>query len=191
VLREACAQAVEWQRRGLGNLRVGVNLSPIQFRKQDVHELVVQALADTGLQPSLLELELTEGILMHDPPAAAATLQRLRSLGVRFSIDDFGTGYSSLCYVRNFPVDRLKIDQSFVRNLKHDSSDSAIVRAIVNLGHSLKLEVTAEGVETAEQLAQLAAERCDEIQGYYFSRPLPAAEFHALVEQGTALEAAD
>ena len=187
VLREACAQAVVWQKAGLPRLRMAVNLSPIQFRKQDVRELVVQALADTGLDPTLLELELTEGILMHNPEAAAVTLQQLRELGVRFSIDDFGTGYSSLSYVKNFPVDRLKIDQSFVRNLKNDPSDGAIVRAIINLGHSLKLDVIAEGVETIEQLAQLSAERCDEIQGYYFSHPLEADGFQALVERGTAL----
>ena len=184
VLREACAQAVVWQKAGLPALRMAVNLSPVQFRKQDVHQLVVQALEDTGLDPELLELELTEGILMQDPEAAAETLRRLRLLGIRFSIDDFGTGYSSLSYVKSFPVDRLKIDQSFVRNLTSDPSDGAIVRAIINLGHSLKLDVLAEGVETAEQLAQLTLERCDEIQGYFISHPLPPNEFRTLMERG-------
>jgi diguanylate cyclase (GGDEF)-like protein/PAS domain S-box-containing protein len=187
VLREACAQAVSWQKPGAPPVRVAVNLSPVQFRKQDVHQLVVHALQTTGLDPALLELELTEGILMQNPEAAAATLRRLRQLGIRFSIDDFGTGYSSLSYVKSFPVDRLKVDQSFVRNLTSDASDGAIVRAIINLGHSLKLDVLAEGVETAEQLAQLTAERCDEIQGYYFSHPLPADEFRALLEQASVL----
>jgi diguanylate cyclase (GGDEF)-like protein/PAS domain S-box-containing protein len=183
VLREACAQAVVWQKAGLPRMRIAVNLSPVQFRKQDVHKLVVQALEDTGLDPSLLELELTEGMLMQNPEAAASTLRQLRQLGIRFSIDDFGTGYSSLSYVKSFPVDRLKIDQSFVRNLTSDPSDGAIVRAIINLGHSLRMDVLAEGVETAEQLAQLTAERCDEIQGFYVSHPLAASDFRALLDQ--------
>jgi diguanylate cyclase (GGDEF)-like protein len=187
VLREACTRAVQWGRAGMPRLRCAVNLSPMQFRKQDVLRTVMGVLEDTGLDPDQLELELTESILMENPDAAARTLRDLRGEGVQFSIDDFGTGYSSLSYVKNFPVGRLKIDQSFIRNLKTDPSDTAIVRAIINLAHSLKLEVVAEGVETPEQFTQLIAEGCDEMQGYYFSPPLQDEDFRALVQHGHVL----
>ncbi len=181
VLHEACARAVLWQRQGLPQLRWAVNLSPVQFRKQDVLHLVTSALKESGLDPSVLDMELTEGILVENAEAAAQVLRDLRAIGVGFSIDDFGAGYSSFSYVKNFPVDRIKIDQSFVRNLKSDPTDTAIVRAIISLGHSLKLQVIAEGVETLEQLTQLAAEGCDEIQGYYLSPPLAIKEFEELL----------
>ena len=181
VLFEACREAKSWQRSGLPSLRVSVNLSPVQFRKRAVPLLVAKALAASGLEPHRLDLELTESIVMHDLEAVANDLQQLLDLGVGVSIDDFGTGYSSLSYVKRLPVDRLKIDQSFVRNLTTDHNDAAIIRAIVTLGHSLNLEIIAEGVETAEQLAQLRAEGCDEVQGYYFGRPMPASEFVELV----------
>jgi diguanylate cyclase (GGDEF)-like protein/PAS domain S-box-containing protein len=183
VLREACTQAAAWARSGLPPLRVAVNLSPVQFRKQDVRQLVLDVLQSTKLDPSLLELELTESILMHNTAAVAKDLLKLKEVGVAFSIDDFGTGYSSLSYIKSFPVDRLKIDQCFIRNLENNPSDAAIVRAIISLGHSLDLQVTAEGVETAEQANILRAEGCDEVQGYHFSRPVPLAEFIAQVEQ--------
>ncbi len=182
VLQEACRQAARWQAAGMP-LRMSVNLSPIQFRKQDLLALVQEALAITGLDPLLLDLELTEGMLMENADRSAATLRELRQLGVGTSIDDFGTGYSALNYVKHFPVDRIKIDQSFVRNVTEDPSDAAIVRAVVNMGHSLKLQVTAEGVETAAQLAHLCAEDCDEVQGDHLSPPVPAAEIPALLQR--------
>ena len=187
VLREACRQAQAWRERGLRPLRLAINLSPVQFRRQNVFDVVSEALHETGFDATLLELELTETILMENAEASARTLRALQALGVTFAIDDFGTGYSSLSYVKNFPVDRLKIDQSFVRNLKTDPSDTAIVRAIINLGHSLAIEVVAEGVETREQFTQLAAEGCDEVQGYLFGPPLTAADFEALIAKGHTL----
>ncbi len=188
VLREACREAYSWQKRGLA-LRVGVNLSPVQFRKRRMPLLVAQILGETGLAPSRLDLELTESIVVSDFDAVAKDLQQLLDLGVHVSIDDFGTGYSSLNYVKKFPVDRIKIDQSFVRNLSTDANDAAIVRAIVTLGKSLGLEIVAEGVETAEQLARLRAEGCDEVQGYYFGKPMPADEFIALLDCSAPLAA--
>lgn len=187
VLEEACRQAAHWRKTGLPPLRMAVNLSPIQFRKQDVATLVAEILERTGLEPNRLELELTETIVLNDTEATVATLRRLQALGVSLSIDDFGTGYSSLAYVKSFPVNRLKIDQCFVRNLLDDPSDAAIVRAIVNLGHSLGLKVIAEGVERPEQAEHLRAEGCDEVQGYYFGKPVPAGDFTALFRQDAAL----
>lgn len=187
VIAEACREAQGWARAGLPPLRIAVNLSPIQFRKQDMHALVTSILAETGLDPRLLELELTETILMQDTTAAAACISSLREVGVSFSIDDFGTGYSSLAYVKNFPVDRLKIDQCFIRNLRHDPNDVAIVRAMINLGHSLGIEVIAEGVDNAETVALLRAEGCDEVQGFFFSAAIPPKEFVALVQNDHAL----
>ena len=188
VLREACREACSWQKRGLA-LRVGVNLSPVQFRKRRMPLLVAQILGETGLDPSRLDLELTESIVVSDHDAVAKDLQQLLDLGAHVSIDDFGTGYSSLNYVKKFPVDRIKIDQSFIRNLSTDANDAAIVRAIVTLGKSLGLEIVAEGVETAEQLARLRAEGCDEVQGYYFGKPMPAEKFIALLDCSVPLAA--
>jgi len=179
VLREACREAATWQRRGLPPLRIGVNLSSVQFRKQSVPLLVARVLADTGLDPRRLDLELTESMLLEQTDEVVRDLEQLRGLGVGISIDDFGTRYSSLTYVKHFPIDRLKIDQSFVRDLGSNPHDAAIVRAIVSLGHSLELEVVAEGVESAEQVALLQAEGCDEVQGYFFGKPMPSAEFVA------------
>jgi diguanylate cyclase (GGDEF)-like protein/PAS domain S-box-containing protein len=187
VLREACREATTWQRRGLPPLRIGVNLSSIQFQKQSVPLLVARVLAETGLDPRRLDLELTESMLLEQTDAVVRDLQQLRDLGVGISIDDFGTRYSSLTYVKHFPVDRLKIDQSFVRDLGTNPHDAAIVRAIVSLGHSLELGVIAEGVESAEQLTLLRAEGCDEVQGYYFGKPMPSAEFVAMATGGQGL----
>jgi EAL domain-containing protein (putative c-di-GMP-specific phosphodiesterase class I) len=181
VLREACREARSWSRLGYPPLRISVNLSPIQFRKQSVPLLVTRILGETGLEPWRLDLELTENIVMQDAEAVARDLQQLRDLGVKISIDDFGTGYSSLTYVKQFPVDRLKIDQCFIRDLAQDPSDAVIVRAIVSLAHSLELDVVAEGVETREQMQLLRFEGCHEMQGYYLARPMPAKEFLALV----------
>ena len=180
VLREACREAASWVRRGLPPLRIGVNLSSIQFQKQSVPLLVARVLAETGLDPRRLDLELTESMLLEQTDAVVNDLQQLRELGVGISIDDFGTRYSSLTYVKHFPVDRLKIDQSFVRDLGSNPHDAAIVRAIISLGHSLELEVIAEGVESEEQLAILRAEGCDEVQGYFLGKPMPSADFVAV-----------
>jgi diguanylate cyclase (GGDEF)-like protein len=179
VLREACREAATWQKRGLPPLRISVNLSSVQFQKQSVPLLVARVLADTGLDPRRLDLELTESMLLEETESVVNDLRQLRELGVGISIDDFGTRYSSLTYVKHFPIDRLKIDQSFVRDLGSNPHDAAIVRAIVSLGHSLEFGVIAEGVESAEQVALLQAEGCDEVQGYFFGKPMPAEDFVA------------
>ncbi len=181
VLREACREAKLWQAPGQPPLRVSVNLSPVQFRKRTVPLLVASALAESGLDPAALDLELTEGIVIENLENVAKDLQHLLDLGVRVSIDDFGVGYSSLSYIKRLPLSRLKIDQSFVRGLTEDPNDAAIIRAIVTLGHSLDLSVLAEGVETPAQLARLRAEGCDEAQGYHIGRPMPAAEFRKIL----------
>lgn len=186
VLREACRAAKSWQRRGREPMRVGVNLSSIQFFKQNVPLLVAKVLGDTGLDPWLLDLELTESIVTHDAEAVAKDLQQLRDMGVCISIDDFGTRYSTFTYVKHFPADRLKIDQCFIRDLPTNPNDAAIVRAIVSLGHSLDLEVVAEGVERATQLSLLRAEGCDEVQGFYFSKPIPSDDLVTFIDENRA-----
>ena len=187
VLREACTTAKSWQRAGLPPLRIGVNLSPTQFRRRTLPLLVAKILAETGLDPRRLDLELTESIVMHDFDEVTEDLNHLLQLGVHLAIDDFGTGYSSLGYIKRFPITRLKIDQSFVRDMAEDKNDAAIVRAIITLGHSMNITVVAEGVETADQLARLRAEGCDEVQGYYFGRPMPSDEFVELVRREPTL----
>ena len=177
VLREACRQAVAWRSAGLPELQIAVNLSAVQFKRDEVEKSVTQALAESGLDPALLELELTESILIRDTEKVLAAVQRLKKLGVKFSIDDFGTGYSSLSYLKRFNVDKLKIDQSFVRDMADDPNDAAIVGAIIQMAKSLGLTTIAEGVEDERQLSQLRLLYCDEAQGYYFARPMPAAEF--------------
>ena len=177
VIREACMEAQNWCRAGLPAFRIAVNLSPLQFRRQNVAKLVAAILRDTKLDPTRLELEITENIVMENTESVVRDLTRLRKLGVRFSIDDFGTGYSSFKYIKNFPVDRLKIDRSFIANMAKNASDAAIVQAIIGLAKSLRLDVVAEGVETREQMDRLVAAGCDEVQGYYFSPPVPAADF--------------
>ena len=179
VVAEACRAGRRWNQMGLGGIRVGVNLSPLQFIRQNVPLLVTRALADSGLDPHLLDLELTESSVLEDSETLIAELAQLRMLGCEISIDDFGTGYSSLRYVKRFPVDRLKIDQSFIRNLPRDPNDVAIVRTIMSLGHSLDLSILAEGVETEEQRAFLAAEGCDEFQGYLFAKAMSFDDFVA------------
>jgi diguanylate cyclase (GGDEF)-like protein/PAS domain S-box-containing protein len=181
VIYEACREAKMWQRQGLGDLRMSVNLSPVQFQRIDVAALVVNALAAADLEPRLLDIEITENIVMEDTEAVVSALKRIGNLGVGISIDDFGTGYSSLNYIRQFPIDRIKIDQSFVRNMVEDPNDHTIVRTVANLGHSLGLSVVAEGVETAEQAELLKADGCDLMQGYLYGRPMPAQDFISLV----------
>jgi len=176
VLREACTQAQAWQAVQPG-VRVAVNLSPRQFRQKQLVVMVEQALRDSGLPPSLLELELTEGMLMHHADETVQTLEQLHEMGVRLAIDDFGTGYSSLSYLKRFPIHTLKIDRSFVQDLSHDPDDAAIVTAIIAMARGLDLSVTAEGVETEEQAAFLRSLSCRLAQGFHFGRPMPAAEF--------------
>jgi EAL domain-containing protein (putative c-di-GMP-specific phosphodiesterase class I) len=163
---------------------VAVNLSAAQFRRGDLHETVRSALEDAGCEPRSLELELTESILIRDTQIVLESVRRIKALGVGLSIDDFGTGYSSLSYLRRFPLDKLKIDQSFVKDMATDAESAAIVRAIIQLALALNLRTVAEGVETAEAAAQLRRLRCHEAQGYYFSRPMPAGEFIAYLGRG-------
>ncbi|MCC2972363.1 EAL domain-containing protein [Massilia sp. IC2-476] len=187
VLRTACAQNKAWQDAGLGRLRVAVNLSARQFGAADLIAGLEAVLQDTMLDPECLEIELTESLFMSDVTPAVELLHRMKSLGVNLSIDDFGTGYSSLSYLSRFPIDVLKIDRSFVADITHDANDAAIVTSIIALAHNLKLAVIAEGVETAEQLDYLRSHGCDEMQGYFFSKPLAAEEFEQLLLQRRAL----
>ena len=187
VLATACAQVRAWQVQGLEAVPVAVNLSARQFRKADLAETVHRVLRESGIAPRLLELELTESMIMRDPQAAAATMQQLKALGVRLALDDFGTGYSSLNYLRRFPVDSLKIDRSFISDAACDPSAAAVATSIVAIAHSLGLHAVAEGVETREQLAFLRNCGCDSLQGYYFSRPVPAADFAALLREDRRL----
>lgn len=184
ILREACRQNSAWRRAGLPPIAVSVNLSPIQFRHTGLVQSVADALSEAGLDPGSLELEVTESFVMHDAERINVAMQSLKALGVDIAVDDFGTGYSSLSYLKRFPVDRLKIDKSFVRDSDSDPDDAAIVRAIITLGHALGLRVVAEGVETAAHLDYLKLHGCDEVQGYYFSRPVPAASLEALLKAG-------
>jgi diguanylate cyclase (GGDEF)-like protein/PAS domain S-box-containing protein len=184
VLREACKQARQWQDAGLPLKRVSVNVSAIEFRAKTFLEEVRATLRESGLAACCLDLELTEGVLMHNAKSTASVLQELKRMGVHLAVDDFGTGYSSLSYLRQFPIDVLKIDQSFVHQISDDPNDSAIVRAIIDMGKNLKQRVIAEGIETQEQLAHLRTWHCEEGQGYLFSRPLPAAQFAQLLQSG-------
>ncbi len=184
VLRSAVRQAKTWLKNGFDPLVMAVNLSVVQFRHPDLPELVTRILNEEGLPPEYLELELTEGVAMHNPQEAIAVINNLHERGIRMSIDDFGTGYSSLSYLKKFKVYKLKIDQSFVRDISTDPEDRAIVSAIINLAKSLGLQTIAEGVETAGQLAYLREQGCDEIQGYLFSKPVPIEQFEALLKQG-------
>jgi diguanylate cyclase len=181
VLREACRQCKAWQREGLPALRVAVNVSASQFRQGNLLAVIHDSLNDAGLDPGCLELELTESAVMTDPEESATILGKLSSLGVLVSVDDFGTGYSSMSYLRRFPIDKLKIDRGFVKDLMTRADDASIVQAIISLAHSLRLKVVAEGVETPEQLDSLKSMGCDQYQGFHFSPPLPAVEFGELM----------
>jgi diguanylate cyclase (GGDEF)-like protein/PAS domain S-box-containing protein len=178
VLRTACKEARALQAAGLPPLVMAVNLSGAQFRLPNLPSTVAAILEESGLAPEGLELELTEGVLMDDTVGATQMLQRLKTMGVRLAIDDFGTGYSSLAYLKQFPLDKLKIDRSFVADLEHDPQDQAIIRATIGLAHSLGMTVIAEGVETLAQLEQLGRDGCDEYQGYLCARPMPAEALH-------------
>jgi diguanylate cyclase (GGDEF)-like protein/PAS domain S-box-containing protein len=187
VLRTACAQARAWQLKGHSMFSVAVNLSARQFQQADLVFQVTEALHEADLPPASLDLEITESNAMQNAELSIATLQDLKSLGVSLSMDDFGTGYSSLNYLKRFPIDRIKIDQSFVRDVTRDPDDAAIAAAIIAMAHSLELTAVAEGVETEAQLDFLRAQSCDEMQGYLFSRPLPAAEFEELLSSDRSL----
>jgi EAL domain-containing protein (putative c-di-GMP-specific phosphodiesterase class I) len=193
VLEQACRQVVAWQEgRPAGEpLLVSVNLSPRQFQQPSLADDVAQTLRATGLPAHCLKLELTETALMRDLEAATATLGRLKALGVQLAVDDFGTGYSSLNYLKRFPVDTLKIDRSFVQGLGEDAHDSAIVSNVIGLANSLGLQVTGEGIETAEQLRYLSELGCDTGQGYYLARPLPADAVAALIAAARPLPATE
>ncbi len=181
VLREACAQNKAWTDAGLGPVKVAVNLSAVQLRETDLTATIHQALDETGLDPRQLELEITESLAMKNAEATIDILEGLTKIGVSIAIDDFGTGYSSLSYLKSFPVQRIKIDKAFIDDIGTGDNAGDIARAVTTLGHSFSMEITAEGVETEEQLVVLRSLGCDEIQGYFFSRPLPGDEFAAFL----------
>jgi diguanylate cyclase (GGDEF)-like protein len=189
VLRTACRQTVAWNKRLGMELTVAVNLSARQFLQPDLTSQVRKALQETGLAPELLELEITESNAMQNAENTIRTLRELKAEGVRISMDDFGTGYSSLNYLKRFPIDTLKLDQSFVRDIATDATDAAIASAVIAMAHSLDLRVIAEGVETAEQLAFLRERGCDTIQGFYFSAPFAAEELEPFVNRTASLAA--
>lgn len=182
VMQQACRDTKQWQLDGLPPIRMAVNLSSAQFREPQLFQWVMGALEDAQLEPKWLELELTESMLMHDVESAAAILRRLKAKGLHISIDDFGTGYSSLSYLKRFPIDALKIDRSFIREINTNPDDAAISTSIILMGRSLKLRVIAEGVETRSQLAFLRVMQCDEAQGFLFSQPVPEPRARALLE---------
>ncbi|MFQ5455075.1 MAG: EAL domain-containing protein [Nitrospirota bacterium] len=183
VLHTACEQTRSWHIAGFPSLCISVNLSGLQFKQQNLIEMIDRVLKETGLDCNCLELEITESIIMEDAESTLMKLCELKNMGIHLSIDDFGTGYSSLTYLKRFPIDILKIDQSFVRDITSDPDDSMIVQTIITMAHSLKMKVIAEGVETAEQLSFLQSHQCDEIQGYYFSRPIAAEPFTQLLQE--------
>jgi diguanylate cyclase (GGDEF)-like protein len=189
VLRTACAQRRAWQDAGLPPVAVSVNLSARQFREESLVKTVARTLAEARLKPEYLEMELTESMVMHDAESAIATLRGLKALGVRLSVDDFGTGYSSLSYLNRLPIGTLKIDQSFVRNIGAGGDKGVIAQAIISLGHSLDLRVVAEGVETLAQLEFLKTHHCDEVQGFYFAKPMPAEACALVLEHGVVAKA--
>ena len=187
VLREACRQTRTWLEMGLPPITVAVNTSATEFRTKDFLDYVRTTLEETGLAPRYLELELTEGVLMRDAASTDRVLNALAATGVKLAIDDFGTGYSSLSYLSRFPIDSLKIDQSFVKQITSNPDDATIVSAVISMGKSLRQRVIAEGVESPEQYAFLLAQQCDEGQGYYFSRPVPAEALAVLLQTGISL----
>jgi diguanylate cyclase (GGDEF)-like protein len=190
VMNEGCRQAKAWQDAGLPPMQMAINVSAVELRSKEFVEGVRTVLRETGLDPSCLELELTETFLMHDAKSTALVLETLKGMGVQLALDDFGTGYSSLSYMRRFPIDTLKIDQSFVRNLATDSEDASIVSAVINMGSSLHMRVVAEGIETKEQRDLLHAAACDLGQGFFFSKAVSATDFEALLAPTPAPESA-
>jgi EAL domain-containing protein (putative c-di-GMP-specific phosphodiesterase class I) len=187
VITTACNQVKQWQLAKYPSLQVAVNLSGVQFHQNDLIERVAQILQQTQLDPQYLELELTEGVLMQNTDATTLKLDQLKDLGLQIAIDDFGTGYSSLSYLKQFSFDTLKIDRAFVQNISDDSKNAAITTAMIQMAHDLQLKVIAEGVETTSELAFLQQQACDEMQGYFFSRPVPAPEFEQFLASGKRL----
>ncbi|MGZ3242122.1 MAG: putative bifunctional diguanylate cyclase/phosphodiesterase, partial [Burkholderiaceae bacterium] len=184
AMREAAMQVQRWLKNDTGGRPIAVNVSAQQFRRDSVAQYVETILRETGIPPTMLETELTESAVMTDPVKAIQALHKIRDLGVHISIDDFGTGYSSLAYLKRFPLNKLKIDTAFVRDIATDPEDAAIVLAIITLAHTLNLTVIAEGVETADQMAFLIDHGCDEMQGNYFSKPVSADEALHLLRCG-------
>jgi EAL domain-containing protein (putative c-di-GMP-specific phosphodiesterase class I) len=187
VIETVCEHLRAWLDAGLPVPSVAINLSARQFRQENLVRVIRQALRVNKLDAGFIELEITESALMDDVLAAVAILRELKTIGVRLSLDDFGTGFSSLSYLKRFPIDQLKIDQSFVRDVTTDPDDAAICIAVIDLAHNLNLKVVAEGVETAEQMSYLRLQGCDEMQGYYFSRPLSAEEFVQILAERKTL----
>jgi EAL domain-containing protein (putative c-di-GMP-specific phosphodiesterase class I) len=185
VLRQACKQAAAWEHEFHNQLRVGVNLSARQFQHSGLAELVASALAEAGLPAKLLELEVTETAVLADPEAAAGILSEIAKMGISVALDDFGTGYSSLSHLRQLPIDRLKIDRSFVSRLPDDADDCAIAAAVIDMARNLGLRVIAEGIETWQQVTFLRDRGCHEVQGYLFGRPVPAQSFTLLLADET------
>jgi len=188
VIATACAQVRQWHDEGLPVPRVAINISARQFRQKNLLEVIEQALHRHGQSASVLEIELTESMVMHDPERTIQVLRHMKELGLHISLDDFGTGYSSLSYLRRFPIDVLKVDQSFVRDVTSNQDDAAIASSIIALAHSLSLTTVAEGVETAGQMEYLTRQKCDVMQGYFFSKPLPAASFSTMLRSGQSLD---
>jgi len=187
IIEEACRQTRSWREAGLPSLRTSVNLSARQFQQRDLIQVVHHALTDAGLEPQSLELEITESAAMQNVDLTVGMLHGLRGMGVRIAMDDFGTGHSSLSYLKRFPIDTIKIDQSFIRDITSHAYDAAIVGGVVEMAHSLKLKVVAEGVETEEQAVFLKGLRCDEVQGYFFSRPVPADAIAGVIDSPRGL----
>jgi EAL domain-containing protein (putative c-di-GMP-specific phosphodiesterase class I) len=181
VIDAACRQIAEWTAAGIADMRVAVNVSSRQFSEGDLEDEIRGALERHQVDPGLLEIELTESALMLNTARTVEVLERLKRLGIRIAIDDFGTGYSSLAYLKRFPIDKLKIDIAFVRDVTTNPDDAAIALAIISMAHSMHMEVIAEGVESPAQLAYFGKHHCDEIQGYHFSRPLPAGQVARMV----------
>ena len=183
VIDTACRQIAEWQRSGVGLVQVAVNVSALQLAEDDLIQEIERSLKTHQVEAQWLELELTESSLMVSTPHTIASLLALKDIGVKISIDDFGTGYSSLAYLSRFPIDKLKIDIAFIKMVTHNPQDAAIARTIIELAHSLDLQVIAEGVETREQLEFLTDNGCDQVQGFLFCRPLPANELERLLRE--------
>lgn len=185
VLRTACKQNRDWQNAGFAPIRMSVNMSPRQFQQPDLIDKIKEILADTGLEPNLLSLEITESVTMNDLDLTIKTIEKLRNMGIEVSLDDFGTGYSSLNYLRKLPIDTLKIDKAFVRDLTEKSGEVTIIKAIIMLAHSMNLKVVAEGVENHNQFSFLKGQNCDMVQGFLFSRPLPSSQVEDILKRGS------
>ena len=183
VIREACRQGAEWQEQGYKLEKISVNLSARQLKEPRLCDIIDSILKDTQMDPQFLGIELTESAIIREPEVAILRLEKIKSLGVKLSLDDFGTGYSSLSYLKRFPIDTLKIDQSFIRDVTTEKEDVALVQAIITMAHGLEMDVIAEGVEVREQYEFLVSHDCDTIQGYLFSRPIPADKMQAMLKK--------